>query len=270
MFDEQFRQRVNLSFLVAKICKEVFYLRGINFNFKFKNNPEEIFSRFAEIDEKFKENYFNIFSKVWDETFLFEAEKERQKSIINYSEFYKLAKNFAREYLGFEPKLQKEMEDISFGLVEPYSVVNYCENLETFLKIVRLADIEAKNHFILIPENYTNENEEEIYLDIPLNPPNPTSNTFKISQSRQIFRKFPKIKGITIELKTHRIKNNRTKRHYNFDESELNDYLQEFAWAILNHEIPPNQENCKTFEIFWKNNKVCIKPGSKFKKTKNK
>ena len=90
-------------------------------------------------------------------------------------------------------------------------------------------------------------------------------NKRRLSQDTNKIKKIRKIKGITVEQKSHRIKNNLTKLHYNYNVSDIDTHLEEFAFAILNHQIPDYLINCKTFKILLEENIIKIFPGSSFK-----
>jgi hypothetical protein len=171
-----------------------------------------------------------------------------------YDKNINLGKEFIKDFFDNNWQLLKELENENFGNVFIPVETHFedCDNRENHLS----NDASSKIlEFFFI-------NESEISAATIIH--NEKSDIFK--KEKKIRNKQKKIRGVTVEHKTHRIKNNKTKLHYNYLITDIEAHLDDFAQAILEHAIPENEKECKTFKISWKNNSVKIRPGSSYKK----
>lgn len=263
MIEEDYlKKNINLTYFLSDLCGQILNDKDKKLLFKKKNEPLENFRTLSLLDEAFKRRYYEIFAKFKKSQFVESLEKQ----ISNYETLLRSAKEFVESYFPDDSALKRELEEQTFGYQQVQVEESVCQDIFSLLeKQKQIEKTFGKNkalHFIYIieEENEKVEDEEEFSIQ---------SEKIKLVKREKRSRaKQQKIKGITIEYKTHRIKNNKTKLHYNFEEPELKTHLDDFALAILNHKVPQDQLECKTFKISWRNGEVQIKPSNNFIKRK--
>jgi hypothetical protein len=224
-------------------------------------DPEASFKFLAEVDASFRLKYLQCFIEAW-QNFL-----ERRGGLIKYNNLILAAKELIFDYFDRDQILIRELDEGTFGfnklLTNPPQILRMDPEkcLQDTLKIYEALLPEEKTIKIFLT-NDINDDENEFHA---MKPKLRRSLILECDPSK----KFKKIRGITVEQKSHRIKNNRTKIHYNYNDLDISAHVDESASAILAHQIPENQYGCKTFNISWKNNSIKIRPGVNFKKKKN-
>lgn len=216
-----------------------------------------LFHALAGVDENFRSKYLITFVEGWL-SFL-----DCRRDAIKYFNLFLAAKEFIFNYFNGDPALIHEIDHENFGILKieskpPEILFKIQENLLRD-EIISRAFQQEKNY---IKVYLTEEHNEEIVQPIK------KKLVFRPMPSFEVENKYRRIKGITIEYKSHRIKNNKTKIHYNYDDQDINAHFDEFTSSVIKHQIPEDQKDCKTFKISWKNGEVKIRPGTNFKKKK--
>jgi hypothetical protein len=218
-----------------------------------------LFHALAALDENFRSKYLISFVEGWL-SFL-----DCRGNAINYFSLFLTAKDFISDYFNGDSALIQEIDLGNFGIkkIKSEPPVIFSKIHDKFLRdqIISRALLPEKNVIKVFLTNGTNEEvipsteKKLVFRPMP---------SFEVEKNQKIKR----IKGITIEHRSHRIKNNKSKIHYNYDDQDITAHLDEFALAVLNHQILEDQKGCKTFKISWKNGEVKIRPGTNFKKKK--
>jgi hypothetical protein len=227
---------INLIYFVYELGLRILKKKNTSFDENVcEEDPEKLFNMISAEDENFGKSYLNEFLFYWKKIKLGHHESSDFNYLLSFS------KKFGLEYFLNEKDILEKLESFHGKTILEFD--QFSKNLEN------THDITPKPKKIIFLS----------YDEVALS--KPTRKTQKRFRGKKY-----KIKGITIETKTHRIKNNKTKIHYNYGTNEIYTHLEEYAEAILSHSIPEEQKMCKTFKISWKNGSVNIIPGMIFKK----
>jgi hypothetical protein len=228
------RNYINIIFYVYELGLQILKKRKTIFDDKVcDGDPEKVFNLLAEEDEIFGNSYLNEFLSFWRKI------KLGQHVSTDFNSLLFISKNFVQDYFLADKDISKKLDSFNQKTIE---------DRDEFSKVFEGTD------------DITPISEKIIFLDYDQT----TVSKHPRKIQKRSRRKKYKIKGITIESKTHRIKNNKTKIHYNYDTNEIYTHLTQYAEAILSHRIPEEQKMCKTFKISLKNGSVQITPGTIF------